>query len=45
MDEQQAIGRALRLGQTKKVVVTRYIMKGTIEEVCNTIYTRSMVVN
>lgn len=34
MIEQQAIGRALRLGQTKKVVVSRYIMKGTIEEAC-----------
>ncbi|CAI7613115.1 unnamed protein product [Penicillium pancosmium] len=33
MIEKQAIGRALRLGQTKKVVVSRYIMKGTIEEV------------
>lgn len=33
MVEQQAIGRALRLGQTKKVIVSRYIMKGTIEEV------------
>jgi SNF2 family DNA or RNA helicase len=34
MVEQQAIGRALRLGQTQKVVVSRYITKGTIEEVC-----------
>jgi SNF2 family DNA or RNA helicase len=45
MDEQQAIGRALRLGQTKKVVVTRYIIKGTIEEVCNTSYTHLIVVS
>ncbi|KHE85606.1 hypothetical protein GE21DRAFT_3720, partial [Neurospora crassa] len=30
--EEQAIGRALRMGQTKEVVVTRYIMKGTVEQ-------------
>ncbi|KAI1205005.1 SNF2 family N-terminal domain-containing protein [Annulohypoxylon truncatum] len=30
--ESQAIGRALRLGQTAEVVITRYIMIGTIEE-------------
>ncbi|KAF7532372.1 hypothetical protein G7054_g8020 [Neopestalotiopsis clavispora] len=30
--ESQAIGRALRLGQTDQVVITRYIMKSTIEE-------------
>ncbi|KAI1084231.1 SNF2 family N-terminal domain-containing protein [Whalleya microplaca] len=30
--ESQAIGRALRLGQTAEVVIMRYIMKGTIEE-------------
>jgi SNF2 family DNA or RNA helicase len=40
MVEQQAIGRALRLGQTKKVVVSRYIMRGTIEEVCSVSCTR-----
>ena len=31
--ESQAIGRALRLGQTDQVVIVRYIMKGTVEEV------------
>jgi len=31
--EKQAIGRAIRLGQTKDVVVVRYIIAGTIEEV------------
>lgn len=31
--ESQAIGRALRLGQTDQVVIIRYIMKDTIEEV------------
>ncbi|KAH7308435.1 SNF2 family N-terminal domain-containing protein [Stachybotrys elegans] len=30
--ESQAIGRALRLGQTDRVVIIRYIMKGTVEE-------------
>ncbi|KAK6216250.1 vacuolar ATPase assembly integral membrane protein vma21 [Pestalotiopsis sp. IQ-011] len=30
--ESQAIGRALRLGQTAQVVIMRYIMIGTIEE-------------
>lgn len=33
MVERQAIGRVVRLGQTKDVVITRYIMKGTVEEV------------
>lgn len=30
--ESQAIGRAFRLGQTAQVVITRYIMKDTVEE-------------
>ncbi|KAK1773861.1 SNF2 family N-terminal domain-containing protein [Copromyces sp. CBS 386.78] len=30
--EDQAIGRAHRMGQTKEVVVTRYIMQGTVEQ-------------
>ena len=30
--EQQAIGRAVRIGQSKKVIVKRLIMKDTIEE-------------
>jgi len=30
--ELQAMARAQRIGQTKKVVVTRYIMQGSIEE-------------
>jgi SWI/SNF-related matrix-associated actin-dependent regulator of chromatin subfamily A3 len=30
--ENQAIGRVLRLGQTRRVTVTRYIMRNTIEE-------------
>ncbi|KAI0550333.1 SNF2 family N-terminal domain-containing protein [Xylaria curta] len=30
--ESQAIGRALRLGQTAQVVIIRYVMKDTIEE-------------
>ncbi|KAI1121432.1 SNF2 family N-terminal domain-containing protein [Nemania abortiva] len=30
--ESQAIGRALRLGQTAQVVIIRYVMAGTIEE-------------
>ena len=33
--ESQAIGRALRLGQTAQVVIIRYIMMHTVEEVCN----------
>ncbi|KAL9064865.1 MAG: hypothetical protein Q9161_008607 [Pseudevernia consocians] len=31
--EAQAIGRAVRLGQTRKVTVIRYVMEKTIEEV------------
>ncbi len=31
--ESQAIGRALRLGQTDHVVIIRYIMRNTVEEV------------
>jgi SWI/SNF-related matrix-associated actin-dependent regulator of chromatin subfamily A3 len=31
--ESQAIGRALRLGQTAQVVIVRYIMMHTVEEV------------
>ncbi|KAF2647501.1 hypothetical protein K491DRAFT_699594 [Lophiostoma macrostomum CBS 122681] len=30
--ESQAIGRALRLGQTERVRITRYVMAGTVEE-------------
>jgi hypothetical protein len=33
--ESQAIGRALRLGQTAQVAIVRYIMASTIEEVRN----------
>ncbi|GLA70717.1 hypothetical protein AtubIFM55763_000889 [Aspergillus tubingensis] len=32
MVEQQAIGRIVRLGQNRPVVITRYIMKDTVEE-------------
>lgn len=31
--ESQAIGRALRLGQTEQVMIIRYIMAETVEEV------------
>ena len=31
--ESQAMGRALRLDQTDQVVITRYLMEGTIETV------------
>jgi hypothetical protein len=31
--EAQAIGRALRLGQTQQVTVMRYIMENTVEQV------------
>lgn len=31
--EKQAIARAIRLRQEEKVQVTRYIIKGTVEEV------------
>ena len=31
--ERQAIGRTVRLGQEKQVVVVRYIMRNTVEEV------------
>jgi len=34
--ENQAIARAIRLRQEEKVLVTRYIIKGTVEEVCIT---------
>ncbi|KAM5350499.1 hypothetical protein ACJ41O_007004 [Fusarium nematophilum] len=30
--EEQAVARALRMGQTKEVKIFRYIMKGTVEE-------------
>lgn len=32
--ESQAIARAIRLGQKSEVSVTRYLIKGTVEEVC-----------
>jgi SWI/SNF-related matrix-associated actin-dependent regulator of chromatin subfamily A3 len=35
--ESQAIGRALRLGQTQQVSVIRYIMAGTVEKVIHSI--------
>lgn len=31
--ESQAIGRAFRLGQKAQVLIVRYIMRGTVEEV------------
>lgn len=31
--ESQAIGRALRWGQGKKIYVIRYVMEGTVEKV------------
>jgi SWI/SNF-related matrix-associated actin-dependent regulator of chromatin subfamily A3 len=34
--EEQALARIHRLGQTKKVTTTRFIMKDSIEEVCMT---------
>jgi hypothetical protein len=33
--ESQAIARAIRLGQKSEVCVTRYMIKGTVEEVCH----------
>ncbi|KAF4950907.1 hypothetical protein FSARC_13066 [Fusarium sarcochroum] len=33
--EEQAVARALRMGQTKEVKIFRYIMKNTVEEVHN----------
>ncbi|RYP46657.1 hypothetical protein DL768_007170 [Monosporascus sp. mg162] len=30
--EQQAFGRALRLGQTEQVIITRYVMQDTVED-------------
>lgn len=35
--EAQAIARAVRMGQTKNVLVTRYIMRGTVEEVSHNV--------
>ena len=32
--ENQAIARAIRINQSDKVLVTRYKMKGTVEQVC-----------
>ncbi len=40
--EEQAIGRAVRIGQTKEVVVTRLFMKGTIEETMQNAYTNKI---
>jgi hypothetical protein len=34
--EKQAIGRVLRMGQESEVVITRYIMEKSIEDVCET---------
>ena len=34
--EDQAIGRAVRLGQKRQVTIIRYIMKNTVEEVSMT---------
>lgn len=35
--EDQAVARALRLGQTKQITIFRYIIQGTVEEVsCHT---------
>jgi putative heme degradation protein len=31
--EEQAIGRALRLGQSREVTVIRYVMENTVEKV------------
>lgn len=31
--EEQAIGRALRMGQTRSVTIIRYSMKDTVEQV------------
>lgn len=33
--EAQAIGRAIRFGQTNQVTIVRYIFKDTVEEVRN----------
>lgn len=33
--EEQAVARAVRMGQTRPVTVTRYIVKRTVEEVRN----------
>lgn len=35
--ENQAVARAIRLRQQDKVVVTRYMMLETVEQVCNVI--------
>lgn len=35
MVESQAVARVLRIGQRRDVKVTRYIVKGTVEEVRN----------
>ncbi|KAF2815321.1 uncharacterized protein BDZ99DRAFT_378623 [Mytilinidion resinicola] len=32
--EKQAIGRVIRLGQEKKVIIVRYIVEHTVEQVC-----------
>lgn len=36
--EEQAVARALRMGQTKEVKIFRYVMKGTVEEVWITLH-------
>lgn len=44
MVEQQAIGRVVRLGQKRPVVITRYIMRDTVEEVFAFLYVRKDIV-
>jgi hypothetical protein len=41
--ENQAIARAIRLRQSEKVVVTRYIMKDTVEQVSHSLLFSEMV--
>lgn len=42
--ERQAIARAIRIGQDNQVSVMRYVIKGTVEEVSETLFPRSKTV-
>jgi SWI/SNF-related matrix-associated actin-dependent regulator of chromatin subfamily A3 len=43
MAEEQALDRVHRMGQTRDVIATRYIVRNSIEEVCKSAQEPQMV--